>query len=480
MFISFYIIYYSKAIVSLYNNINYSNDYLYNLTSNLNTVEFYFEKYLLSGQTEILNAYLKNKYFLEETLEKITPDITRSEKDIILSNIKNMVNSYLEYNEKVIYEKKIDNTTAYLKYGSICSEILEYLESDIQRVYKMQIKNNNNLYNKFVSNLNIIQLYIILETFIIAIYCLYLNVHFSYNITKSLQQLSASANMIAKGNFDIGKITVESEDEIGLVATAFNKMTDNITALIKEITQKADIENKLKIKEVENLQINNMLKETKLQALQSQINPHFLFNTLNAIAQTAMFEDAKETYNLINAISGILRYNLRNFNKPVSIQQEIENVTSYLHILKARYSRRFDYTINVDYCDEIYIPCLTLQPIAENSFIHGLEPKDGPGKIEINVIQQQDSIIISIRDDGVGMEQRQVEKIISGYEQDEQEQKHKGHVTGIGLNNVKRRLDLYYNCSINIDVDSAIGKGTTVKLTIPVRKENRDAKAFIS
>lgn len=233
------------------------------------------------------------------------------------------------------------------------------------------------------------------------------------------------------------------------VAYLRQKMHEVQQRLIEEIKAHTELEEALKFME--------------LRALQSQINPHFLFNTLSTLAGLAMFEGAQETETLITSLSRLLRYSLRKIGQTVTISEEIKHVQDYCSIQKARFGDRID--INYRIADEILpvqIPVLTLQPIVENAIIHGLEAVER-GCLLIQGERSGDDILLRVADNGVGIEPQKLAEIKSL----SVNSSGRSHTTGLGLTNVHRRLQHFYGRNYGLQVDSIPGKGTTVVIRIP-------------
>lgn len=158
---------------------------------------------------------------------------------------------------------------------------------------------------EFISYLNV---FLIIGSILFNIF---LAIFFTYRITKPLIDLSHLAVRVSKGDFDVRPLSIKTNDEINILAEAFNKMVVSIKNYIGEIKNQAEVEKKLKEQEMQNLKMRNILKEAELKALQSQINPHFLFNTLNAAAQLAMMEGADKSSEFIENVANLFRYNLK-------------------------------------------------------------------------------------------------------------------------------------------------------------------------
>lgn len=258
-----------------------------------------------------------------------------------------------------------------------------------------------------------------------------------------------------------------SRDETGILTLAFNEMVKRINAQISEIKDKAEIERKLKDEEMENLKIKNLLKETELKALQSRINPHFLFNSLNMISQMAYIEGASQTTSLLESMNDFLRYNLDKFDKVVTIKDEIGNLKDYVYIQKKRFGERIKFEINesgeVGTC---LIPCLVLQPLLENSIIHGVQTYMDNAVVGVEIARDNDRVRIRIYDNGVGIDKSKLDELGKILDKGSED----SSTGGIGLTNVIARLKLFYNNDIGFGIKSSQGKGTEIEFDIPFKK----------
>ncbi len=235
---------------------------------------------------------------------------------------------------------------------------------------------------------------------------------------------------------------------------------------IKSATERELREKELQIMEINarRIQLEKTLKELELKNLQSQVNPHFLFNALNTIARSAMFENADSTQDIIYNLAQLLRYSLRKINMPVSLADELDYVNNYLTIQKKRFGKRIRYKIDVP--AEVLgfrMPAITLQPLIENAVIHGLEPKRQGGMILIRGKVKDPDLLIEIIDSGLGISPERVKEI----SHDEFEATGQGHSTGIGLANVKKRLFDYFNDRAKIIIESKEKYWTKISLFFP-------------
>jgi sensor histidine kinase YesM len=236
----------------------------------------------------------------------------------------------------------------------------------------------------------------------------------------------------------------------------FDRMRININNLISEIQQKAQLENELQ-------QNKLLLQESQLRSLQSQINPHFLFNTLNTLSKKAYLEGSEETSDLLVSVANLLRYSLKRLDRSVTLYEEVKVLQQYIHIQKARFTDRLQFHMEIDEsCLHVQIPGLTLQPIVENAVIHAVEPKEDFGVIWLRVIDGAEQVTIEIEDDGPGMDALKIKQILEEHLVEQE-----GHSTGIGFSNVVKRLRLFYGYDDVINIESISGSGTKVILKIP-------------
>lgn len=222
-----------------------------------------------------------------------------------------------------------------------------------------------------------------------------------------------------------------------------------------------DALDKLHEEEVRRLEMEKRLEAMKVEALKNQINPHFLFNTLNVIAGMAMLENAETTEKMIKSLSGLFRYNLQNSEMEATLTQELKVVHDYMYIQQMRFGDRVKCHVDCR-VDEKYvrIPRFTFQPLVENAIIHGLSPKEEGGEIYIRIQEVCGKLIITICDTGVGMDAKTLKNLKEGLKRDEYSH------SNIGLCNVWNRLKLTYPDS-GFQIRSKQQVGTVVRISIP-------------
>lgn len=233
---------------------------------------------------------------------------------------------------------------------------------------------------------------------------------------------------------------------------------------IAEITQeKLNRQNEKLIKEIKiRTELEKSLKEAKLQALQKQINPHFMFNVLNTLSVLIRAGDFNTAQKVLQNFTKMLRYTMHNIGNTVDLEKEISYVKQYLALQKIRFGDRFVYEINTDpELNLIRLPFFTLQPLVENAIIHGLEPKETDGKISITAKIENDKIQILIKDNGVGIPKAVLPNLLDENHFDINEDRSNKN---IGIINVHKRLKLYYGDKCQFSIFSKENCGTTVTL----------------
>ncbi|MEW6522319.1 MAG: sensor histidine kinase [Bacillota bacterium] len=256
------------------------------------------------------------------------------------------------------------------------------------------------------------------------------------------------------------------EDHVGSSALRVRVAADFVTARATA-TWWRQYSGEVQARLIEELKINAELEEAlrvmELRALQSQINPHFLFNTLTTIAAQAMLDGAMATQGLVHALARLLRYSLRRIGEMVSLEDELHHVQDYLTIQEARFGKRVSTRLDVP--AEVLrtkIPLLTLQPLVENAIIHGFESRDR-GLIVIDARLSEAEVYVTITDDGVGIPPARLSTIRSMSDAGSGQ----GHTTGLGVSNVHRRLQHQFGQEYGLDIQSAPGQGTRVTICIP-------------
>ena len=245
-------------------------------------------------------------------------------------------------------------------------------------------------------------------------------------------------------------------------------MLASIKEYIAKIREQMVTESAMKEK---SLLMENQMKDAQLKYLQAQINPHFLFNTLNAGAQLAMMEDAKRTGDYIQKMADFFRYNVKKDNEKVRIAEEIELVDSYIYIMNVRFSGEISFRKEIDESLlDVIVPSMILQPIFENSVKYGIDNLDERSiEIVLSLYKKERFACVEIRDNGKGMDQKIIDQLLS--RQPLEYSKKPDDEKSVGLTNVIARLDNFFNGKEKIEIKSAENQGTSVIIWIPRRDE---------
>ncbi|MEQ2525904.1 sensor histidine kinase [Bacillaceae bacterium CLA-AA-H227] len=445
--------YYNYKTQNQYNDILQRYISLNEVTSASQQVITDLNNYMLTPSAGNLRQLNLSKDKIQEAKYEIFP-LRNEENDFALTNYINLIDSLLETTDRLImFISGKDMEAAAIEFSE-ATRISNYIAEMKLTILDTELKTYDRFYrNIIVQSEELIKLgvwLILLITFIL----LFISYWFSLSITRPVYKLTQAANELSKGKFDI-QIEVETNDEISFLAKTFDRMRININNLISEIKQKAQLEHELQ-------QNKLLLQESQFRSLQSQINPHFLFNTLNTLSKKAYLEGSEETSDLLVSVASLLRYNLKRIDRAVTLAEEVAVLRQYMEIQKARFTQRLKFFIEIDEsCLDLKIPALTLQPIIENAVIHAVEPKEEGGTIWFRIFNQAEWITLEIEDDGTGMPKEKIEQILN-----ERTVQTEGHSTGIGFSNVVKRLRLFYGYEDVLLIESTEGKGTKVIIKI--------------
>lgn len=382
----------------------------------------------------------------------------KDEGVLVLGVDGNKLSSYGEIDKKVIkYLKNIDynkyiNEDMYFSYNNydiVCGKIGESggIVCKIMPQYGVLEQLKRSVYMPLILLMGILA----------GIFPVFLII--SNLITKPLHQLSNAIRDFSSGDFE-QKVEVTTKDEIGEVADCFNTMVDAIKNLINE-----------------NYVIKLQEKEGEIAVLQAQINPHFLYNTLDSLYWQAMDGDNEDLAESILSLSQLFRLVLNQGESEIMIKDEIELVSSYLKIQKMRFTKRLEYQVEMDSrAMEMKIPKLIIQPFVENAVVHGFEKAEGKCQLYVKVKYEGDFVRFEVEDTGIGMSDEQVAQIWTN-EPDYYRKQRIGHYA---IKNIRERLELIYKENFQLDIQSAIGKGTKVTIVLPFKEKTDDADKNIS
>lgn len=264
---------------------------------------------------------------------------------------------------------------------------------------------------------------------------------FSRMISRPVKRLIQAMEQFEDSASDFTYHAVEGSREIGELSHSFGHMVVQIQQLMEKVREE-----------------EITLRKAELRALQAQINPHFLYNTLDAIGWLCEEERTQDAVEMVNALAKLFRISISKGHEIIPVEKELEHARSYLKIEKFRY-KQFTYSFDVDEdCLNYYCNKITLQPIIENAIYHGLDRMVDEGEIRIGVHSRGDNLVFTVEDNGIGMTKEQCREILEGSA---------GDKTGIGIRNVNNRIKIYFGEQYGIQIDSELDEGTTVTIIMP-------------
>lgn len=364
-----------------------------------------------------LQILLRNINTLEDRVDDIR---TNLETDIGYDvNIE-----MLDNNIYILTELIQDNIQSYIYYQT---KSMEYLTSQL-----------NVRVNSFTVFCGILLLLLILMVAILIVMIV-------TDIIRPIKELSRVTEQVAEGDFS-ARAEVKTQDEVAVLADSVNLMTESLEGLVT------------KIKEDE-----RKMRKADLRLLQEQINPHFLYNTLDTIVWLIEGNDSDKAVSMVMSLSEFFRLVLSKGKEYITIQEEELHIKSYLEIQQVRYRDILEYEIRIDpVLYQYQILKLTLQPLVENSLYHGIKYKRAKGRITVMGQMEGERILLRVEDDGVGMEEEELHKL-----QGEIEKPCKETEKGFGLANVNERIRMNFGAEYGMKIDSVKGKGTCVEIVIP-------------
>lgn len=432
---------------------------------------------------EAVNALAAESKIFEQYMRGYA-DISEEELARVMQRTENAIKS-LSFDYRLIGDERYAQTwsiyNSYGVYREARDKMLELRrrgEEDIgllYEVYEMQgylqqyarnllidtLDAGNILYRRRIPSIVRVPFIIVLVGILLFGVMLKLVETLNRDIVLPILQFVKASKRIAANDFFVADVEVENKDEIGELARAFNKMkyaTQEYILILEEKRKTLDLLHK---EELERLEMEKQLEAMQLDLLKSQINPHFLFNTLNVIGGMANLESAETTEKMIMSLSSLFRYNLKTSEREVILDRELTVVQDYIYLQQMRFGSRIRFSIDcpVDRKRAV-VPAFTFQPLVENAVIHGLSSKEEGGRVLIRVWKESDRLYITVMDTGVGMTETGLTELKMRLHAKED----KGR--GIGIGNIYRRIYAMYENG-RMDIFSRKNVGTIVRIIIP-------------
>ena len=439
------------------------------LSEALELVENTVYEYLNTKSTETLENYYRYDQNYKNLIEDLNDKNMDSEVKMLEKNIRRMSESYLDQTNETVQAKRGRNVEKYKTSYETENQLYEYINTYIYKLNNLRFKTNSANYQLLLSSMNVLYRLCLIVLIVVYVVGLAVTVLLVRNMIRPLTALSNTAHEVAKGNLDVPQLPIVMDDEVGVVTRSFNQMLESIRENIDQL--KESMERQAQMKERE-LMMEAHLKEAQLKFLQAQINPHFLFNSLNAGAQLAMMGDADKTGIFLEKMADFFRYNVRKMEEDAMLWEEIEAVDNYIYILNVRFAGDIVYIREIDEdIENIRIPSMILQPLVENAILHAFNEITTGGRVTLKAFCTDGNLSIVVADNGSGMSPEQLKKLDASIHAEHVEE---GKEHGIGLHNVNRRIQLLFGKEYGLSVKSFSGIGTFVEVFLPMRTEPFD------
>ena len=419
------------------------------LSQSIRQVQDSMVEYLSVKTNDSLEAFYRSEQQFTDLIMGIEDEGELTSIGYMELSIRNMSESYLEMVEQTIEAKRGRNVEKYRVRYENATKVYDYIQTYIESLNKERFEVNTSNYSMVLhyfrrfETIGMWLLFFVLAGNVVII------VRLTGTMISPLGKLAKAANEVSQNHFDVELPEAVSNDEIGVLTGAFDTMVVSIKDYIEQSRKSMEVERELREKE---LQMEANLKDAQLKYLQAQINPHFLFNTLNAAAQLSMLEEADRTYEYLQNVAEFFRYNVKNSNEIVTLEQEVKLIDNYIYILNVRFSGEIHYERYVDErYDKLQMPGMILQPIVENCVRHGISEMEGKGKIILRVYEENGQPCVSVKDNGIGMSADCIEKVLNGTWRREEK---KPGSNGVGMDNVIERLQLYLGYKDVLEIKS--------------------------
>lgn len=435
--------------------------------TNLNAIQDNIDNYLFSRSTQSLQSYYDNYNRLQSNSDLFRKQAASTISAVKFKNMDGLIQHYLTTAENVMMAKRTEKTNQYLLTYQQVTEEYRCLKEYIEGVMASDLQKSALEYNEMQVSIQqrTTASYVLFGVSIALIVLIVVTM--STSVTKPITQLASYAQRVAEGEYGITIEKNYSSSELSALYDAFSVMVRNTRLYLDGLTEKQNLENELAQQKIKALEVDNVLHQVQLKALHAQMNPHFIFNTINIGAKIAMMQGDNVVCDYLENAADVFRYNLRGLGE-TTLSSELDNVAAYMKLLTIRFGTKLTYTATVDGAlntDRYLLPRMTLQPLVENAFIHGISPCEDGGWIRVTVSARGNHAIVVISNSGKEFPRHQIEALYSV--NDHQMEETPGHLSGIGLKNVIKRLQLQFQIEQPLEVVSESGQ-TKVFLSIPL------------
>jgi two-component system sensor histidine kinase YesM len=378
-----------------------------------------------------------------------------------VGDIERMIMTLDETEDRMIEDTENGLQTIYVKVmGDNLLELSDFIIAELQLLTESYTRELGVFYQEFSRRMSRMTLLSLVLLFLAMIAAIYTARRFLLSVSRPIHLLAMKLVKFGDGDMETRVGEIGGKDEIAILGRSFDLMADRIRNLIRDIRDKADLEIKLGEQLLASQEVERLLKEAELAHLHAQINPHFLFNTLNILGSLSVLEKAPRTGRTISDLSELLRYSLRTGSGMVTLKDEADIVRSYMAIQTLRFDEKIRYQEDIDpSLERTEIPGMILQPLAENAVKHGLELIERNGTVHLTIRRSADNVEIILADDGIGISDRALALL---------EEESIG-TESLGIRNVRRRLQLHYGQDV-LSVARREKGGTECGIIIPLNE----------
>lgn len=461
-----------NRIIEDYNRFMKINVRLSDLSLEFNNNMLYFDSYMKDKDNDIYEKMNVANKEINAIINEVLPYVKMdTESSIYLRNLINMKEWFQKQTSLVIFRDEL-NLETYEQYMKIRT-MNYYISQHSRNLISSFLQYTDSYYSEILDK------YKLLDTnlYFLLVLTIFINVILlkvvNDDILNTLTKISTYAKQLSSAKWDIPDIEGDSYKELDDLTDAFNHMKKSMNLYINELNEKTELERNYQLEKIKNIEKDKIIRETQLNAMQMQINPHFLFNNLNTVSRMAMFEGADKTVELVDSLSKILRFNLTNKENLIKLEDEINIVKAFILIQKIKYEDRMCFDFNIDEeLHEVYIPPMIIQLLIENAIKHGFSGTKRHGCIVTTIEKADENVKITIKDNGNGIEKTELDLLLSGktiYKKDRKS-------SGLGIKNICNRLELYYGRKDLLNIVSEEGIGTKVEIMIPIKESEKIAK----
>ncbi len=440
-----------------------TNVQLNKMTEELDKVHSEMLEYLKTRDSGVLQEYYISQQNLSEQLAMVQEETMDRQTSVLKNNIYYLGKNYLKISEEAVKAKRGRDVNTYGERYEDAGKMKEYLNGYISSLNNIQFQGNSHNYLLLQNFLYYMEVVGTIMFFVVVLCDTIMVVMMTRRLTRPLKILSGRAKEVTAGDLSVDIPVFRTGDEVESLSKAFDKMMGSIREYVE--AQRVSMEKENEMRENE-LKTQTLLKDAQLKYLQSQINPHFLFNTLNAGMQLAMIEDADKTALFIENMAEFFRYNLSRINEDATLADEIQLVDHYIYILNVRFAGDIHYKKEIEPgLENVLVPSMILQPLVENAVQYGIRGVEWEGWVTLRIWQETGTVYIEVADNGRGMSRELIERVLQG---ENVKNRKNSKSNGIGIYNVLERLQMYYTTEDVLEIKSdGEGKGTRFTLKIP-------------